>query len=326
MLILSMGDLALEIARSDAALDAAASQVRAYLRNTRAPNTYKAYAADWKQFETWCAAHRLPALPASAQTVMLYLGELGGAGKKVSTIARRLAALAQVHRFAGHESPSEARPVRELLAGMRRTHGIAAHSKEALLSDDLRAIVRQLGNSLRDTRDRALLLVGFAGAFRRSELAALQIEDVQYVSEGLVIQLRRGKSDQEGQGREVPIPIGSRPETCPVAALRAWTARAGIDLGPIFRGITRHGDISDKALTPTAVALLVKERATAAGFNAAAYSGHSLRAGFATSAALGGAPEWAIMKQTGHRSRAMLDRYVRLASRFRNNAASFTGL
>lgn len=321
-----MADPPLELVPGDSALQPAADRVRAYLRNTRAPNTYKAYAADWKHFEAWCAAHPFLALPAAPQTVMLYLGELGGAGKKLSTVARRLAAIAQVHRFAGHESPSESRPVRELLAGMRRTHGVAVHGKEALLSDDLRAILRELRDSLRDVRDRALLLIGFAGAFRRSELVAIQIEDFQYVVEGLVIQLRRSKSDQEGQGREVAIPFGSRPETCPVGALRAWIACAKLESGPVFRGITRHGQVSASALTPTAVALLVKERAQAAGLDPAAYAGHSLRAGFATSAALGGAPEWAIMRQTGHRSRAMLDRYIRLASRFRGNAASFTGL
>jgi integrase len=315
----------LELLQTDLALEAAAFRVRAYLRNTRAASTYKAYASDWKHFETWCAGHCLVPLPAAPQTVMLYLGEQG-TEKKLSTIARRLAAIAQIHRVAGHQSPSEARAVRDLLAGMRRTHGVATYGKEALLSDDLRAIVRELGDSPRDTRDRALLLVGFAGAFRRSELVSLEVEDVRYVPEGLVIQLRRSKSDQEAQGREVPIPSGTRAETCPVTALRAWTARARIDSGPLFRGITRYGAISDTALTPTAVALLVKERAVAAGLNAALYSGHSLRAGFATSAALGGAPEWAIMKQTGHRSRAMLDRYVRLASRFRSNAVSFTGL
>ena len=321
-----MAEPVLELLHPNKDLEAAKLHVRAYLRNTRAPNTYKAYAADWRHFETWCADHRLSSLPAAPEAVMLYLGELGGNGKKMSTITRRLAAIAQVHRLAGHESPSEARPVRELLSGMRRTHGVAAQSKEALLSEDLRTVIRQLGDSLRDVRDRALLLVGFAGAFRRSELVALEITDCDFKPEGLILQLRRHKTDQEAQGREVPVPFGSRPETCAVAALRAWIERAGLQSGPVFRSISRHGRVSERALTPTAVALLVKERVLAAGLNPAIYSGHSLRAGFATSAALGGAPEWAIMKQTGHCSRAMLDRYIRLASRFRNHAVSFTGL
>jgi len=307
-------------------LAAAASRVQVYLRNTRAENTRKAYASDWQQFSAWCQTHGLPDLPAAPATLMLYLGELAGTGKKISTLTRRVAAIAQVHRVGGHEAPGEARAVRDLLSGIRRTHGVAPQGKQALLSDDIRAIVRGLSDSLRDVRDQALLLIGFAGAFRRSELVGIQVEDVEFVEEGLVIQLRSNKTDQEGQGREVAIPLGSRPETCPVSALRRWMDLAGISSGPLFRGVSRHQRVAEESLTPTAVALIVKERALAAGLDAALYSGHSLRAGFATAAALGGAPEWAIMKQTGHRSRAMLDRYVRVASRFRSNAVTFTGL
>ena len=308
------------------ALEAAADRVREYLRNTRSESTYKAYASDWKDFERWCSRHGLDALPAAPQTVMLYLGEHGGAGKRLSTLTRRLAALAQVHRASGLVSPSEHPAVRELLSGMRRTHGSAARGKDALLDNDVRAIVAELDDFLRDIRDRALLLIGFAGAFRRSELVGIQFEHVSQVSEGLVIFIPRSKSDQVGQGREVAIPFGAHAETCPVHAFDWWIAKGKIEKGPVFRSISRHGHVSDKALTPTAVALLVKERASAAGLDPQKYAGHSLRAGFATSAALGGAPEWAIMKQTGHRSRAMLDRYVRPATRFRNNPVTYTGL
>ncbi len=250
-------------------LENTADRVRAYLRNTRAPNTYKAYAADWRDFETWCAGHGVTALQATPPTVMLYLAELGGAGKSLSTVGRRVAALAQMYRASGQESPTGHPGVRELLAGMRRTHGTAAQGKEALLSDDLRAILRELGDSLRDRRDRALLLLGFAGAFRRSELVALQRPDIRSVPEGLAIQLRRSKSDQEGHGREVAIPFGARPETCTVCAFEQWIAAAGIEAGPVFRGISRHGRLADNALTPAAIALLVKERAVAAGLDPA---------------------------------------------------------
>jgi integrase len=209
---------------------------------------------------------------------------------------------------------------------MRRTLHTAVKGKDALLDQDLRAIVGELDEFLRDIRDRALLLIGFAGAFRRSELVGIQVEHVSHVSEGLVISIPKSKTDQKGQGREVAIPFGAHPETCPVQALKEWITKGKITKGPVFRSISRHGHVSDRALTPTAVALLIKERAATAGLEAGKFAGHSLRAGFATSAALGGAPEWAIMKQTGHRSRAMLDRYVRPAGRFRNNPVSFTGL
>ena len=307
-------------------LEQAADRVRAYLRNTRAPATYRAYASDWRDFKGWCEHCLRSALPAQPDSVMLYLGHLGGAGKQMSTITRKLAAIAQVHRLAGFESPTEHRGVREVTAGMRRTHGVASHGKEALLTEDLRAIMRSFGSSLRDVRDRALLLIGFAGAFRRSELVALEVSDLRFVADGLVCEIQRSKSDQEGQGREIAIPVGSRTETCPVAALRTWLAQSEIQSGPLFRSISRHCHLGAKALTPTAVALVIKQRVVAAGLDPALYAGHSLRAGFATSAALGGAPEWAIMKQTGHRSRATLDRYVRPAGRFRNNPVSYTGI
>ncbi len=307
-------------------LDQAAPRVRAYLRNTRAPATYRAYASDWRDFEVWCQHCVRMSLPAQPETVMLYIGHLGAAGKQISTITRKLAAIAQVHRLAGFESPTEHRGVREVTACMRRTNGVAAHGKEALLTEDLRAMMRSFGSSVRDVRDRALLLVGFAGAFRRSELVALDLSDLRFVAEGVVCDIRRSKSDQDGRSREVAIPAGSRPETCPVAALQHWTAATKIESGPVFRSISRHGHIGAKALTPTAVALIIKQRVMAAGLDPALYAGHSLRAGFATSAALGGAPDWAIMKQTGHRSRATLDRYVRPTSRFRNNPVSYTGI
>jgi integrase len=320
-----MGD-SLELIPAGPDLEATASRVRDYLRNTRAEATRRAYASDWLHFSTWCRAHSLADLPAAPGTLMLYLGELAGAGKRISTLTRKVAAIAQVHRTSGFDPPSDSRGVRELLSGIRRTHGSAPRGKEALLSDDLRAMLKPFGSSLRDVRDRALLLVGFAGAFRRSELVGIRCEDVAFVPEGLVVQLQHSKTDQEGQGREVALPRGGRRPTCPVAALEDWLERSGISEGAIFRGVSRHGKLAARALTPTAVALIVKERALAAGLDPAVYSGHSLRAGFATSAALGGAPEWAIMKQTGHRSRAMLDRYVRVTGRFRSNAATFTGL
>jgi integrase len=304
----------------------AADRVRAYLRNTRAESTYRAYASDWRHFEAWCRDRGLPSLPAAPQAVMLYLAELGGAGKSLSTIGRRLAAIGQAHRAAGHESPTEHRAVRELLSGMRRTHGSRARGKEALLSENLVAVVSRLGDSLRDTRDRALLLIGFAGAFRRSELVAIQFEDVAFVDEGLVLEIPRSKTDQEGEGREVAIPFGRHPSTCPVSALRKWMEAGAITEGAVFRPVSRHGAVGWPGLTAPAVALLVKERVAAAGLDPALYAGHSLRGGFVTSAALGGAPEWAIMKQTGHRSRAMLDRYIRPAGRFKSNPVGYTGL
>lgn len=320
-----LGDLALAVVQVQE-LELAADLVRSYLSNVRSESTRLAYASDWKDFSAWCQKHGVVALPAAPQTVMLYLGSLGAAGRKLNTIGRRMAALRQVHRAAGYASPSEHPAVRELLAGMRRTLGSAVQGKDALLDQDLRAIVAELDQDLRGIRDRALLLIGFAGAFRRSELVVIELGDISFVPEGVVIFVPRSKTDQVGQGREVAIPFGTHEETCPVRALQAWIAKAKITSGPVFRSISRHEKVSETALTPTAVALLIKERAANAKLDPDKYAGHSLRAGFVTSAASGGAPEWAILKQSGHRSRAMLDRYVRPATRFKNNPVSYTGL
>jgi integrase len=168
-------------------------------------------------------------------------------------------------------------------------------------------------------------LTGFAGAFRRSELVALDFEDVRSSSDGLVVTLRRSKTDQEGEGRKIGIPYGSNPETCPVRSLKAWLEAAAIESGALFRSITRHGKIQGR-LSGYAVALIVKKHVGAAGLEMAAYSGHSLRAGLATSAAIAGASERSIMAQTGHRSSAMVRRYIRDSSLFRENAAAKTGL
>ena len=167
--------------------------------------------------------------------------------------------------------------------------------------------------------------MGFAGAFRRSELVALDFADLQFTSDGLVITLRRSKVDQEGEGRKLAVPYGSNPDTCPVRSLKAWLEAAGIESGPVFRSITRHGKIGAR-LSGYDVALVVKQYAGALGLDAATYAGHSLRAGLATSAAIAGASERSIMNQTGHRSSAMVRRYIRDGSLFRENAAAKVGL
>jgi integrase len=186
-------------------------------------------------------------------------------------------------------------------------------------------MVAALPDGLLGVRDRALLLVGFAGAFRRSELVSLDRPDLEFTKDGLTVMLRRSKSDQEGQGRKVGIPYGSNPETCPVRALQAWLEAAAITDGPVFRGVTRHGKVQGR-LSGYAVALIVKRYAAVGGLDPSRYAGHSLRAGLATAAAIGGASERSIMNQTGHKSITMVRRYIRDGNLFRENAAAKTGL
>ena len=208
----------------------------------------------------------------------------------------------------------------------RRSKGVAPTTKTPLLTEDLRALLAELPEGPLGVRDRALLLVGFAGGFRRSELVALDVEDLEFKGRNLVVTLRRSKTDQEGAGRKVGIPRGSQEETCPVRSVKAWLDEAAIESGPVFRAVNRHGAIQPKRLTGQSVGLIVKRYAEACGKEPADFGGHSLRSGHATQAAANGASERSIMNQTGHRSLKMVRQYIREGSLFRENAASKLGL
>jgi site-specific recombinase XerD len=298
---------------------------RDYIRASKADSTRRAYRSDWQHFDTWCLAHGFVSMPAEVSTVALYVSALAE-DRKVATIGRSLAAISQAHQSAGYATPTTTAAVRAVMAGIRRAKGTAPTTKAPALTDDIRAMVAATPPNLLGTRDRALLLVGFAGAFRRSEMVALDREDVETTRDGLVVTIRRSKTDQDGAGRKIAIPYGSNPETCPVRALEAWLAALGIATGALFRPVNRHGRMQPGRLSGFAVALVVKRYAAAAGLDPAKYAGHSLRAGLATAAAIGGASERSIMNQTGHRSTAMVPRYIRDGNLFRENAAGKCGL
>jgi integrase len=242
---------------------------------------------------------------------------------KPSTLQRRLAAIAVAHKAAGYESPTSHEVVRSVLAGTRRRLGVAQGQKEALGVDELRTMVTPLGDSAIDLRDRALLLVGFAGAMRRSELVGLDVADARFERAGVVLALRRSKTNQQGNAEEIAIPYGSDVTTCPVRALQAWLER--IDDGPLFRSIDRHGNIGGR-LSDHSVALVVKDRAAKAGLDADKVAGHSLRSGFATSAARAGKSEAAIMRQTRHKSVIVARRYIRQGTKWDDHAGHGIGL
>lgn len=302
-------------------------QAREFAAAAKARNTLRAYQADWRDFRNWCEAHQYTPLPAIPQTVALYLTDRA-ATLKASSLARRLTTINRAHQAAGYRSPATMQNavVSEVWKGIKRTKGIAQHGKKPFLTPDLQRMIAALPQDLRGTRDRALLLVGFAGGFRRSELAALRIEDLETTPDGLIVRLGRSKTDPEGQGRPVALPYGSDPETCPVRALHTWVERAGIANGPLFRAIDRFGRLNERALHPDSVGYLVKRAAGQAGLGTVEYAGHSLRAGLATQAAMNGASELAIMKQTGHRSLATVRKYIREGTLFRDNAAAKLGL
>jgi len=302
--------------------------VRAYARASKAPNTVRAYRSDLGDFTAWCTSHNVVPIPATPETVALYVTALAGAGVKASTIQRRLSAISQAHQLSGHEpSPTSTALVRTTMVGIRRTLGMAPGQKSPVVTAELRVLLAVTpADTLAGLRDHALLLIGFAGGFRRGELVALDVEDIEETEDGLRIRIRRGKTDQEAAGREVGIPRGQKPKTDPVRALRAWREAAHIDTGPLFRPVNRHDQVQDRRLTAEGVAMVVKRAAERAGLDPSRYAGHSLRSGLATAAAAGGAPERAIMKQTGHRSVEMVRRYIRAGSLFQENAAAYVGL
>lgn len=302
----------------------ATERMHEYADHAKAPATIKAYRSDWRHFTEWAEARGARPMPADPRVVGVYLADCA-LTMKASTISRRLSSISQAHQAAGHPSPTTDHLVRSTWAGIRRTLGTAQKGKAPVLTADLRRMVEGLGDDLRGRRDRALLLVGFAGAFRRSELVGLDATDIVDNGDGLVVTLRRSKTDQEGEGRPVGIPYGGNPATCPVRALRAWLAAASIDDGPLFRPLP-GGRVGAGRLSDRTVARIVKARAGAVGIDPTSVAGHSLRSGLATSAAKAGASERAIMAQTGHKSVAMVRRYIRDGDLFRENAAAQVGL
>jgi len=301
---------------------------RKYLLNSRSPQTRRAYQSDFSHFAAFCRSENVTALPALPVTVAAYLVMMAESGIKPATMSRRLSAISKAHSLARLDSPASMKNalVKEVWSGIRRTVGTAQTAKAAATTNYLKQMLDHVPDTLGGLRDRALLLLGFAGAFRRSELVALNIEDIGYSPEGLVITIRRSKTDQEGSGEKVAVALGKSRETCPVVSLREWLSEADISRGPLFRGVDRWGNVRAEALTDQVVALLIKKYALLAGLDATVFSGHSLRAGLATSAAAAGASERAIMKQTRHKSEAMVRRYIRDGTLFQQNVSAMVGL
>jgi integrase len=276
--------------------------------------TRRAYRSDLAHFLEWGGS-----IPADAQTLAEYLVQFAPTLTN-ATLARRVVAIGKAHSSQGLTNPGTSELVKRVLRGIRRTYGKPQRQASAAITTDIQAMCEKLGNRLKDVRDRALLLIGFAGAFRRSELVSLAVDDVEFTGQGIVIILRRSKTDQEGVGRKIAIPF-ARGRFCPVLTLRSWLELSGIGAGPIFRPVDRHSRIAETALSGDAVSMIVKERAASVHLDPAKYSGHSLRAGLATSAAAAGVSSWAIKRQTGHRSDAVLARYIRDGQLFQGNAA-----
>ncbi|WP_242187103.1 site-specific integrase [Sphingomonas sp. CARO-RG-8B-R24-01] len=305
-----------------AVLEAEVDAARGYAAASRAASTRRAYLSDWSIFTAWCDSRGIEPLPARPAAVATFLAAEAEAGVKTATIGRRLAAIGYMHRAQGFDAPQAcvgAQAIRDVLAGIRRTHGVRKGKKRAADADMLRDMLHGIeGDSPRAVRDRALLAIGMAGAFRRSELVALQLDEVAMVPEGIRILIGRSKTDQEGAGAEIAIPEGSRIR--PKQLLLAWVTLAGFADGPVFRKLTPQGRITAKPMSDRGVALVVKARAQAAGYDPEQVAGHSLRAGFLTEAARRGANIFKMREQSRHKSLEVLSDYVRNHELFADHA------
>lgn len=295
--------------------------VQAYALAEKADATRRAYGSDFALFTEWCHTRRnVEPLGALPETVAAFLAGQASAGVKPSTLTRRLAAIGYAHRLAGLPSPAAHEAVRAVLRGIRRKMGTAPAQKAPATAERVSAMLATIqADTLRGKRDRALLLLGFAGAFRRSELVALEIADLAFEPDGMRVLIRRSKTDQDGQGQEIAIPCGTKLR--PVAAVQDWIKVAGITSGPLLRSVDRHGKARG-ALTPQSVALVVKHYADQAGLDPVEFAGHSLRAGFLTSAAEAGVDALRMMEVSRHRRVETLASYVRRGSLFRGHAGT----
>ena len=309
------------------------AKVERAVRSSRAESTINAYRTDFEDFTIWCASNHLTALPAEPVTVARYLSDLAfpdddRSPLTVATIQRRIASIGEAHKATNNKNPCEHAGVKQAMKGIRRELGIKPHNRKSGLSTaDIRAIVDTLdGTRMLHLRDKALLLLGFATALRRSELVALNVKDLETHPEGIIVWKRRSKTDQEGAGAAIEVAYGEHLSTCPVLATRTWIHESALDTGPIFRAVDRHGNVSDRALTPKSVAQIIKKHAARIGHDAGDFAGHSLRRGFSTEAARNGAPERVIATTTHHTTVRGLKPYIEEADRFTDPPSRYLGL
>ena len=294
------------------------------LKNSKANNTIRAYRSDFQDFSLFCVQNGFKSLPSEPKIVSLYLTQLSSKDIKISTIKRRLVSIGVIHKIKGHYLDTKHPLIIENLMGIKRRKGSNQKGKKPLLINNLKNIINVIDNQDRDNikifRDRTIILIGFAGGFRRNEIVSLDYEDLDFVKEGLKISIKRSKTDQFGEGLVKGLPYFDNSEYCPVVSTKNWIEISKIKSGPLFRRFRKGSNLSEYRLTDQTVALLVKKYLNLAGIESKNYSGHSLRSGFATSAAESGAEERSIMAMTGHKSTEMVRRYIREADLFKNNA------
>ena len=296
------------------------------LKNSKANNTVRAYKSDFNDFGLFCTKNGFKPLPSEPKIVSLYLTHLSTKGAKMSTLKRRLVSIGVIHRLKGHDLDTKHPSIIENIMGIKRRKGSIQKGKKPILINHLRELIKVIDEQdkepIKKLRDRSIILIGFSGGFRRNEIVSLDYDDLDFVTEGLKINLKRSKTDQYGEGSVKGLPYFDSSKYCPVVTIKNWIETSKIDSGPLFRRFTKGSNLSKNRLTDQSVALIIKNYLQLAGIDSKNYSGHSLRSGFATTAAESGAEERTIMAMTGHKSPEMVRRYIKEANLFKNNALS----
>ena len=296
------------------------------LKSSKAINTVRAYKSDFNDFGLFCAQNGFKSLPSEPKIVSLYLTYLSTKDAKMSTLKRRLVTIGVIHKLKGHYLDTKHPSIIENIMGIKRRKGSIQKGKKPILISNLKIIIdvidQQNREEIKKLRDRSIILIGFSGGFRRNEIVSLDYDDLDFVPEGLKINIKRSKTDQFGEGSKKALPYFDNSQYCPVVSLKNWIDITKINSGALFRRFSKGSKLTDKRLTDQTVALLIKEYLQLAGIDSKNYSGHSLRSGFATSAAEAGVEERSIMAMTGHKSTEMVRRYIKEANLFKNNALS----
>jgi site-specific recombinase XerD len=301
------------------------TKAQEFVAASKSAATKLAYRADWSSFVNWCSQHDLCFLPAESKTVALWITELAQRGRATSSIARALTSICQAHKFFKLPPPTAAAEVTEVFKGIKRTNGTAQSKAKPLVWSDLCKVIDRIPPSFIGRRDRALLAVGWAAALRRSEITALNVEDVDFVPEGMVVTVRKSKTDQESEGYKIGIPLGKDKRHCPTTLLKHWIDLSCIKRGPLFfaigfKGQYFHINVEHKQrLSDRMINKIIQRSVEGAKFSPRGFSGHSLRAGFITTAASKGTPEYTIQIHTRHRSTKVLRGYIRQGSLFSEN-------
>ena len=294
------------------------------LQSSKANNTVRAYKSDFNDFEIFCVQNGFKSLPSDPKIVSLYLTHLSSKDAKMSTLKRRLVSIGVIHKLKGHYLDTKHPSIIENIMGIKRRKGSIQKAKKPILINSLKLIINaideQNNQEIKKLRDRSIILIGFSGGFRRNEIVSLDNDDLDFVSEGVKINIKRSKTDQFGEGFTKALPYFDSSQYCPVISLKKWLDISKITSGPVFRRFLKGSKLSENRLTDQTVAILIKKYLNLAGINSKNYSGHSLRSGFATSAAESGVEERNIMAMTGHKSTEMVRRYIKEANLFKNNA------